>query len=151
MEIQTFFLAHEIKRLKDSNNHNGKMVGIHTINLEDDVYPLLFSPHMFLQLRRQVVDFEETCKIHMRITDSDGKSIFKLSPETIDLTFPRGNKFATITGVININLPRAGDYFIELALLTLPGTTQYIYQFQVLPPSSSIKGPKIQAKRRRPK
>ena len=81
----------------------------------------------------------------------DGKSLFKLRPETVEVRFPRGNKFATVTGCINMSLPGAGDYFIELALPNLPGTSPYIYQFQVCTPSTSPAGPKQQVKRRREK
>ncbi len=131
IEIQTFFLADRIIGHGDKQNYDASFAAIHTVNVRDESTPFRFCPHYMLVLRRQTVDTAETAVVRFRLTDSDGRDIRVLKPETFDRTFPHGNKFAVTTGHFEFMLPGGGDYFLEITLINVPMSSPFTYHFEV--------------------
>ena len=131
IEIQTFFLADRIVDHGDKQNFDASVAAIHTVNVRDENTPFQFSPHYMLVLRRQTADSSETAVVRFRLTDSDGRSITALKPETFDRTFPKENKFAVTTGHFEFMIPGGGDYFLEISLTNVPMSSPFTYHFQV--------------------
>ena len=134
MEIQTFFLAHEIEELPDHNNFNGKHIGIHTFNLSRSESPVEIVPYIFLQLRRGSAEEEMNVRYRIRVIDEDGNPVKALSANDFVAPWPCGNKFKTVFGPLNLKLPCAGDYYLEASLPDSAVEVSRIYHFDVQNP-----------------
>ncbi len=137
IEIQSFILAEKVIRHDDGVNFDGSFVGLHTVNVLPKSEGIEFCPEFILILRREVADEDGAVKVLFKLVDPDGKTVNKLSPETFDLPFSAGNKFKVCTGELRFRLPKAGDYYIEIALDEDSSCRPYCYHFQVTETSSS--------------
>ena len=130
MEIQTFFLADEIIQA-DQNNFNGNLVGIHTFNISEVEFPIEIAPYIFLQLRRGSAEEELEIRYKIRVIDEDGNPVKALSANDFITPWPKGNKFKTIFGPLNMNIPHVGDYFLEVLLPDSAVEISRTYHFDV--------------------
>ena len=131
IEIQSFILAEKVIRHDDGVNFDGSFIGLHTVNVLPGSEEIDFFPEFIMILRREVADEDGLIKMLFKLVDPDGKTVNKLSPEAFDLRFPAGNNFKVCTGELRFRLPKAGDYYIEVAFDEDSSRVLHTYHFQV--------------------
>lgn len=148
IDIQTFFLCHKLFDSSDGLSYDGKIVGIHTVNPADSSWPLHFTPHMFIQLRRETDDTDETAVVKMKLINEDGKTVTSLKPDTFKRVIPKGNRFSNVTGILNLVLPVEGRYYFELSVANNPIAHPFDYYFDVWVPPKGHREKQAQERKR---
>lgn len=114
MEVQTFMLCKEIRKIGIGSEYDAKLIGLHSFYSLDGSFPLVFRLPYFMLLRRPERGDVKDISLKFNLIDMDGNAIGEPRNVKAFGKFPAGHMFMTLTGTINFAFPQIGDYRLDI-------------------------------------
>jgi hypothetical protein len=133
MEIQTFLLCKSVTKAGAGAQYDGQLLGLHSFHPLDGRFPLTFSVHYYLLLRREARGHDEPATLLFNLIDQDGRPAGAPANFSATTVFPAGHRFFNISGSIEISVPGPGDYRLDVTAADQPEPFTYQYGIEITP------------------